>query len=151
MADLSLGDASAVSATITTGFFAGLFSSMLIYRMLFHRLGKFPGPFGARLSKFWHIVQLGNCDNYKRLDRWHHQYGEYVRIGPSELSTVDPDAVEAIMGARSNCTKAPWYDIADPLVSMHQCRDRALHDKRRRTWDRGFSVKGKLGSNLRNL
>jgi hypothetical protein len=141
--ELSLREASAVSVILTAGFFAGLFSSMLIYRVLFHRLGRFPGPFGARLSKFWHIAQLGKYDNYKRLDKWHDQYGEYVRIGPSELSIVDPGAVDAIMGARSSCTKAPWYDIADPLVSMHQCRDRSLHDKRRRTWDRGFSVKGK--------
>jgi tryprostatin B 6-hydroxylase len=124
---------------------------MLTYRVLFHRLGNFPGPFGARLSKFWHIVQLGKYDNYKRLDKWHDQYGEYVRIGPSELSIADPDAVDAIMGARSSCTKAPWYDIADPLVSMHQCRDRALHDKRRRTWDRGFSVKGKWDGNQKDV
>lgn len=132
-----------MSTILTSAFFIGLWGSMTVYRVLFHRLRTFPGPFGARVSKLWHVAQLGKYDNYKRLDKWHHQYGDYVRIGPSELSIVDPDAVEAVMGARSTCTKAPWYDIADPLVSMHQCRDRALHDKRRRTWDRGFSVKGK--------
>jgi hypothetical protein len=115
---------------------------MLIYRAFFHRLGSFPGPPLAKLSKFWHVAQLGKLDNYKRLDRWHIQYGDFVRIGPSELSIVHPDAVEAIMGARSTCTKGPWYDGGNPLVSMHQCRDRALHDKRRRVWDRGFSIKG---------
>ncbi|TVY78438.1 Cytochrome P450 monooxygenase FCK2 [Lachnellula suecica] len=138
---LSIRDASAASAMTTGAFFVGLFSSMLTYRLFLHRLGSFPGPTGASLSKFWHIVQLGKYDNYKRLDKWHEQYGDFVRIGPCELSIVDPDAVDAIMGAKSSCTKSVWYDIADPLVSLHQCRDRALHDKRRRTWDRGFSVK----------
>ena len=55
---------------------------------------------------------------------------------------MDPEAVEAIMGSRSTCTKSAWYDMGMPLVSLHQCRDRATHDKRRRVWDRGFSMKG---------
>ncbi|CZR61640.1 related to pisatin demethylase cytochrome P450 [Phialocephala subalpina] len=137
----NITEASLATFTLVASYLFSLWTSMLIYRAFFHRLGSFPGPPLAKLTKFWHIAQLGNNDNYKRLDIWHNQYGDYVRIGPSELSIVDPDAVEAIMGARSACTKAPWYDGGDPLVSMHQCRDRVLHDKRRRVWDRGFSMK----------
>lgn len=126
----NITEASLTTFTLAASYLFSLWTSMLIYRAFFHRLGSFPGPPLAKLTKFWQIIQLGNYDNYKRLDRWHNQYGDYVRIGPSELSIVDQDAVEAIMGARSTCTKAPWYDGGDPLVSMHQCRDRALHDKR---------------------
>lgn len=31
----------------------GLYTSMLFYRAFFHRLGRFPGPFPARLSQFY--------------------------------------------------------------------------------------------------
>lgn len=141
------GDLSFFNATITTfvltfSYLISLWTSMLIYRVFFHRLRSFPGPPGAKFTKFWHVFQIGKCDNYKKLDKWHSKYGDYVRTGPMELSIIDPDAVDAVMGARSSCTKSAWYDMGDPLVSLHQCRDRATHDKRRRTWDRGFSMKG---------
>lgn len=32
---------------------AGLYTSILVYRVLFHRLRYFPGPFPARLSQFY--------------------------------------------------------------------------------------------------
>lgn len=142
LGELSLASAAFTSAALTISYLVSLWTSMLVYRAFFHRLHAFPGPPGAKLTKFWHVLQLGKCDNYKRLDKWHAAYGDYVRIGPNELSIVDPDAVEAVMGARSTCTKSAWYDMGDPLVSLHQCRDRATHDKRRRVWDRGFSMKG---------
>ena len=55
--------------------------SMLVYRAFFHRLGSYPGPFLARLSKFWHVSKIGNLDNYKLLDKLHAEYGPYVRTG----------------------------------------------------------------------
>ncbi|PVH72767.1 cytochrome P450 [Cadophora sp. DSE1049] len=141
LSNFTLFQATTATLFLLSAYLLSLFTSMLIYRAIFHRLRSFPGPPLAKLSKFWHVLQLGGFDNYKRLDRWHNTYGEYVRIGPSELSIVDPEAVEAIMGSRSACTKSAWYDMGMPLVSLHQCRDRATHDKRRRVWDRGFSMK----------
>ncbi|KAH7333161.1 cytochrome P450 monooxygenase-like protein [Rhexocercosporidium sp. MPI-PUGE-AT-0058] len=137
----SIGNAITTTLTLTASYLLALWTSMLIYRSLFHRLHPFPGPPLAKLTKFWHVLQLGSFDNYKRLDRWHSTYGDYVRIGPSELSIVDPEAVDAIMGAKSTCTKSAWYDMGNPLLSLHQCRDRATHDRRRRVWDKGFSMK----------
>lgn len=142
LSDLPLLQATLTTLLLLSSYLLTLFTSMLLYRLLFHRLHPFPGPPLAKLSKFWHVLQLGSFDNYKRLDRWHAQYGDYVRIGPTELSIADPEAVEAIMGSRSQCTKSAWYDMGMPLVSLHQCRDRATHDRRRRVWDRGFSMKG---------
>ena len=34
-------------------------------------------------------------------------------LGPNEISIVDPDAVEVILGSRSKCTKGAWYDMGD--------------------------------------
>lgn len=138
----SVSQAFRTALTIEGAYLTGLWTSMLIYRAFFHRLRSFPGPSALKLSKFAHFAQLGHLDNYKRLDAWHEKYGDFVRTGPSELSIVAPEAVEAIMGARSACFKAAWYDMGAPLVSLHQTRDRQTHDKRRRVWDKGFSMKG---------
>ena len=31
-----------------------------------------------------------------------------------------------------------------PFATLHTTRDRVAHDKRRKTWDRGFSAKGRF-------
>lgn len=54
---------------------------------------------------------------------------------------MHPDGPEALYGPRSKCEKSPWYDIGLPMVSVHTCRDRATHDKRRKVWDQGFSTR----------
>lgn len=59
-----------------------------------------------------------------------------------ELSIIDPAAVEHIYGPRSKCEKPASYDGNHPLTSLHEMRNRPLHDRRRRTaWDPGFSMK----------
>jgi hypothetical protein len=70
------------AAIIVTSFNAGLLGSISIYRLLFHRLRNFSGPFGAKITKF-HATRLAAKDvqYYKELERMHEQYGDIVRTG----------------------------------------------------------------------
>jgi hypothetical protein len=78
-------------AEITTGisylvvvcFTGSLWTSMLLYRAFFHPLNKFPGPFPAKLSKLWALVQTAKTGlKWHQVDAALHQhYGDYVRIG----------------------------------------------------------------------
>ena len=52
-----------------------------------------------------------------------------------------PEALQALDGPKSTCTKAAWYDLLQPIRSMVNLRDKAEHDARRRIWDRGFNIK----------
>lgn len=54
---------------------------MIIYRSFFHRLHHFPGPRLAKVSKLFHFLVNLKLDSYRRLERWHQQYGNVVRIG----------------------------------------------------------------------
>ena len=65
-------------------------------------------------------------------------------IGPSEITIFDPEAVPLILGPKSKCMKATWYDASLPLISMHTARDKRAHDQRRRIWDHGFTANGML-------
>ncbi|BCR84059.1 cytochrome P450 [Aspergillus chevalieri] len=120
----------------------GLYSSMLVYRGFFHRLCQFPGPFLARLSNFY-LTRLSakNLHLYEEVQALHREYGDIVRVGPSELSITHPDAVKAIYSNASPVTKGPWYTLLDPRVSLSFSRDKQVHARRRRVWDRGFSTK----------
>src|SRR6266498_2353438 len=152
--DFSTSESITIVSCIAASYFTAMFTSILMYRAIFHRLGKFNGPFLARLSNLYHVSHLGKLDNYKVVDRMHQEYGDIVRTGrhnfrlyysmltisgPSNLSIILPEAVPVVLGPESKCVKSAWYDMSLPLMSMHQCRDRQTHDKRRRIWSRGFS------------
>jgi hypothetical protein len=74
-------DAFTTVAVVSGAFLGGLFTSMTIYRIFFHPLRNFPGPLGARVTKFWHSSKLAKRDNYKLYERLLKAYGPFVRIG----------------------------------------------------------------------
>lgn len=162
-ASLEAVQAGTVTAYLTVSYHAGLWISIILYRVLFHRLGRFPGPFMAKVTKLWNVSKIASrSDNFKFLDDLHREYGEFVRtgniivfyeniyilifnlhlLGPNEISISHPDAVQLLLGPGSKCTKAPWYDANHPVISLHTLRDKGAHDARRRIWDRGFNTKG---------
>ena len=69
------------STNMVLSYCLGLFASMVIYRLCFHRLHSFPGPIGARLSKLWHVWQVLDAKQYLILDDLHKKYGDFVRTG----------------------------------------------------------------------
>lgn len=117
-----------------------LFTSIIIYRVYFHRLHSFPGPFLARVLKLWHVYQARHSLNHQLILRLHKEYGPFVRIGPSEIAVLVPEAVSTIDETKTTCSKPAWYDLLQPLRVIISLRDKAEHDWRRRIWDRGFST-----------
>ncbi|KAJ5382506.1 Cytochrome P450 [Penicillium concentricum] len=113
--------------------------SILIYRWQFHRLRRFPGPLGSRLSTAYIMWKSGTSSNaFEMVADYHEQYGDFVRVGPAELSIKHPDAIAAIHSSKSSCIKSPWYDILQPHRSVFGARDRGEHQRRRRVWDHAF-------------
>ncbi|KAE8405503.1 cytochrome P450 [Aspergillus pseudonomiae] len=113
---------------------------MLFYRAFWHRLGGYPGPFLARLSNFY-VTSLSakSLHLYEEVRELHRQYGDYVRLGPTELSIADPRAVKALYSGQAKVSKGPWYTVLEPRVSLHMSRDKKEHARRRKVWDQGFS------------
>lgn len=62
-------------------YISGLYGSLLVYRLFFHRLRGFPGPRLAALSKFWHVYRCRHSRNHLVLDGLHKKYGTFVRSG----------------------------------------------------------------------
>lgn len=78
---LSLANATALTAWITAVYICSLWTSMFIYRGLFHRLRHFPGPPLAKFTKFYHSLCCYRFDNHRVRTRWHEKYGDIVRTG----------------------------------------------------------------------
>ncbi|PYI11221.1 cytochrome P450 [Aspergillus sclerotiicarbonarius CBS 121057] len=130
-------------------FYVPLFTSILIYRAFFHRLHRFPGPFSLKLSKLVSAYQnIEKGRNFERVWNLHKTYGDIVRVGPQELSVLSVEAIDAIYGPSSRCTRAPWYDrlkgagdFTDDYAVFHM-RDPAAHWKRRKAlWDKAFNIR----------
>ena len=64
-----------------TYYLASLFTSIVVYRLCFHRLRCFPGPRLAAVSKLWHVWQCRDSRNHLVLENLRQEYGSFVRTG----------------------------------------------------------------------
>jgi hypothetical protein len=79
--DYDLTDATKAGLEVVATYLGILFTSITVYRLLFHRLRRFPGPFAARVSKIWHVWQVRGAQNHLVMDKIYHEYGTFVRTG----------------------------------------------------------------------
>ncbi|KAL9015487.1 MAG: hypothetical protein Q9185_007120 [Variospora sp. 1 TL-2023] len=128
---------------IGAGYLGALFTSIAVYRLVFHRLARaaFPGPAGARFSKLWHAWACSTSQNHRVLSALHVQYGDFVRTGPNEVTVFHPGVFSAIDGLRSECIKSDWYDILYPNLSLVTSRIKGKHQNRRQLWKRAFTAR----------
>ncbi|KAK8062680.1 cytochrome P450, partial [Apiospora hydei] len=137
--------AAAHTLILSCTFNAGLVSSLLIYRVFFHRLHRFPGPFAAKISRLYAArASADGLQMHLATQRLHDEYGDFVRTGPRHLSILRPAAIPAIYGPATKCVRSPWYNAhpggLDDL-SLLQTRDPEAHRRRKKLWERGLSFK----------
>ncbi|KAJ6124316.1 hypothetical protein N7471_011633 [Penicillium samsonianum] len=138
---------------LTTCYLLSLFTSITVYRLIFHRLRHFPGPKLAAVTKLWHVWKCRDSRGHLVLQAWHEKYGEFVRTeglsndigngssGPAEITMFHPEAYEAMDGADNRNTRSDWYDLLYPRISSIFTRDRQLHHERRKMWEQALSRK----------
>lgn len=70
--------------TFCSELLTGLTTSVILYRLFFHRLKSFPGPPLARVTKWWHFSKVFRKSNNNHvLHELHGKYGDFVRTGMS--------------------------------------------------------------------
>lgn len=138
------GDAWKLATLYCAVYLAGLYSSLLTYRLALNPLNKIaPRPWGARISDLWPVWALltrhkGRRETFKLLQDMHDRYGDIVRLGPNMVSVIRSDAMQAIHGMKTTCKKSHFYDLNKPWVSIHTTRVKQVHEQRRRVWSGAF-------------
>ncbi|KKZ65931.1 hypothetical protein EMCG_08341 [[Emmonsia] crescens] len=146
-ATLALTDQSVLNTLLLVpafwiSYMTGLFGSIGLYRVWFHRLRDFPGPLAWKLTALWSIkVSVPDFKLPVKVQQLHAKYGDFVRIRPREISINHVDAVRDIHGPGTVCVKGPFYDLNYPFRSLQMLRNKDAHAKRRRIWDRGLGIK----------
>ncbi|KAI5920170.1 isotrichodermin C-15 hydroxylase [Camillea tinctor] len=115
-------------------------TGLVVYRVFFHPLAKYPGPFLAKITDAYQLYHAWKGDRHLEFWRMHQKYGRVVRFGPNSVSFNSNAALKDIYGFRANVRKAPFYDaFVHPAPNTHNARDKTLHARKRRVLAQAFS------------
>ncbi|KAJ6026551.1 uncharacterized protein N7446_004848 [Penicillium canescens] len=122
---------------------------VVVYRLYFHPLSKFPGPKLAAASTlyefYYNVIQGGRY--LFEIEEMHRKYGPIVRITPHELHVSDPYFyTEIYAGPTRKREKDPrMVRLAGQPTSMFATVDHNLHASRRAILSSFFSKKSITG------
>ncbi|KAI0405763.1 cytochrome P450 [Xylaria palmicola] len=125
-------------ASLFAGFSALLYT--LVYRLAFHPLAKYPGPFIAKFTNLYAAWHSWKGDIH--LDMWecHLKYGDRVRYGPNRVLINNAVAVHDIYGRSAPVKKSEGYRVlATQAPNTLTLSDKAKHAHRRRVVSQAFS------------
>ncbi|KAK5050762.1 hypothetical protein LTR84_003321 [Exophiala bonariae] len=115
-----------------------------LYRLYFHPLAKYPGPFWAKLTQWPEAQSSWRGRRHLDLHAMHEKYGDVVRLAPNSLAFRTPGAIHDIYTDRNaNVIKTGWTETArklNPYPSSQVISDRKLHAARRKLLNQAFSV-----------
>ena len=86
-------------------------SLRVLYRITFHPLAKFPGPFWAKITSIYGMTyDFSEKESYiKNFPQWHKKYGSIIRIFPDELHILDIKAYYDIFKPGTSFDKHPRF------------------------------------------
>jgi len=101
-----------------------------------------PGPFAAKFSSLWLLLQARQGKRYLSVNAAHKKYGKLVRIQPDHVSIADDSAIQEIYGHGNGFLKSEFYDAFVSIQrGLFNTRDRAEHTRKRKTVSHTFSTK----------
>ncbi|KAJ5047261.1 uncharacterized protein L3040_003098 [Drepanopeziza brunnea f. sp. 'multigermtubi'] len=132
---------------LVTGCFTLYVLGIALYRLYFHPLSKYPGPFLWKISRLPHAWYCCTGRIAYKITDFHGIYGPIVRIAPDELNFILEDAWQDIYGKplprNSQLRKDPDQFVANPdgpLGLLLEPSDE-IHARHRRNLAPGFSEK----------
>ena len=129
----------------------GLVVIQLVSNYFTPGLGTIPGPFLARFTDLWRFIDACLGHREQTILRLHKQYGPVVRIGPNCVTVADPEALDLILGLKSNLDKSdhvkPMQNPVEGevLPMLIAAIDSKVHAQRKRPIANAFSMSTLLG------
>ncbi|KAI1346041.1 averantin oxidoreductase [Xylaria sp. FL0043] len=119
------------------------YAAISVYNIWLHPLSKYPGPRLAAASPLWMVLSYFHGKTPTDLLKAHEKYGPVVRIGPSELSYINPIQWREIYGFKAHghkeFSKDPIYHSGMKPNSAIINADKEHHSYVRKLLAHGFS------------
>jgi hypothetical protein len=135
---------------------------LVIYRLCFHPLAKYPGPVFGRMTDWYTVYHAWLANRHTDFHRLHQKYGiclspsasisitdllikilgEIVRVGPNRISVNSIEGLKAIYGSKANTQKSRTYSIVNNYVgypSIETVINKEEHVRKRRILQRALS------------
>jgi cytochrome P450 len=115
---------------------------LIVYRIFFHPLSRYPGPLLAKLTDLHSTYHALKGDRHLEFHRCHEKYGPIYRFGPNSVSFNSATALKDIYGFKSNVQKASFYQAfwaSKDAFSTHSSIDKGIHARKRRVLSQAFS------------
>lgn len=112
------------------------------YRLIFHPLAKFPGPWVAKVTDLYAAYHAYKGDLHLVMQKSHQTYGNTVRFGPNRLLFNTETGLHDIYGQSRNVKKSKGYLPILPApgaFSVHTAIDKEMHRHKRKVLAQGLS------------
>ncbi|CAF9903459.1 MAG: hypothetical protein GOMPHAMPRED_000275 [Gomphillus americanus] len=91
--------------------------SYIIWQIYVSPLRKFQGPFLAKFTNFWRLMDVAAGRTELTQKALHRQYGVAVRLGPNLISLSDPALIKKIYSIKGDFIKSDFYPVNDVLAN----------------------------------
>ncbi|KAJ0125860.1 hypothetical protein HZ326_31037, partial [Fusarium oxysporum f. sp. albedinis] len=122
----------------------GYIAAIVPYRLYFHPLAKYPGPFWARISAFPAYYYTLRQDRHIWFWQLQEKYGPTFRITPNSVLINTPTGLKTIYDNKANVKKAEYYKVYPRNVhamTTWNSIDKTIHARKRRVMNHAFSDK----------
>ncbi|RMZ17218.1 hypothetical protein D0860_00557, partial [Hortaea werneckii] len=109
--------------------------AICIYRLFFHPLRNYPGPWLAAVSQSYIVYHAWRGDLHLKQRAWHAKYGDLVRDGPNSIAFNSLSANQTIHAVRANTVKTPGYvafSASRTMPNTVSAQDKGIHAWKRR-------------------
>ncbi|KAF4332978.1 benzoate-para-hydroxylase (cytochrome P450) [Fusarium beomiforme] len=118
--------------------------SVILYRLCFHPLSKYPGPFWARISAFPAYYHTKKQNRHIWFWQLQQKYGPTFRITPDSVLINTPTGLKTIFNNKANVKKAEYYKAYPRnihAVTTWNTINKTVHARKRRVMNNAFSDK----------
>lgn len=120
-------------------------TSVVVYRLAFHPLAKYPGPFLAKLTDAYSVYQAWTGRRHINFWKLHQRYGDIVRFGPNDISINSNTALPQLYLEKKSTKKSKFYSIFPGQANIFNITDKQLHGRKKRILAQAFSDQAMRG------
>ncbi|KAK7421448.1 hypothetical protein QQX98_002146 [Neonectria punicea] len=123
-----------------------LFLCHLFLAYLKSPLKDFPGPFWAKFTDLWRVLDYWRCTQIRTHQQLHDRLGPAVRIGPNMISLSDPSLLKTVYSTRGDYVKSDFYEVADAvsngqrIENVFSTRSNTFHSRYMKPYQKYFSI-----------